>query len=233
MTNSPDRDVTTVPKQWHLLELISTFNLSPVHYIHDTWLRSTEHGSMIVSLRQKENSHYRLSRYLLEYFDLNEQFYYDFDSPEKRIGLVGIEELSELLLYIGLVLNEKIIRSVVLRSQRQQLEQCLGAKAHYFAVKKAQFLSSQNYSWSAAVTIDWDNIEKLKPALMAVGLKVLSMAYTDMPIAFKKRLSLKFPQSWSQHLSQLANNPTEQAQGRQLLIKSYKEVNRQWQHLLY
>ena len=221
------------PLDLGLIEQIALFNLSPIHYIHASWLKEVEHAQLVALLREQEQSHVWLSKYLLSCFELSSHFDYEFNSPEKRIALASTDELLKLILYIGIVLNERVIRSVIMRSQRTRLEQCLGEEAYYFAVKKAQFLSGHNHPETSSVAIDWANTDRFKSALMASGLKVLSTVYDDMPGAFKKRLSLKLPKSWCQYLEQPASGSAGKEQGRNLLIKSYKEVNRAWRHLLY
>lgn len=221
------------PLDLSLTKRIIHFNLSPINYIHASWIKDVDHAQLVAFLRKKEDSHVWLSKYLLNFFELSSHFDYEFISPEKRIALASTDELLKLILYIGIVINEQVIRSVIVRSQRAKLEQCLGTEAYYFAVKKAQFLSSNNYQQIPLVAINWDDINRFKSLLMANGLKILSIVYSDMPSAFKKRLSLKLPKSWCTHLEQPADNLSNKSSVRNLLIKSYKEVNREWQHLLY
>ena len=215
-----------------LLGKVLEFNLYPVRYIHSSWLKDIKYGQVVRSLAERNQTHSWLSNYLLGYFELNETFDYEFSSLEKRVALTSRDELFQLILYIGIILNVSVIRSVVRRDERVKLEQCLGDDAYLFAVKKAQFLSRQNTLGAPMILIDWGNTERFKSFLMVSGLQILAVVYADMPEAFKKRISLKFPKSWSKHLERPASDSCSREQGLNLLMKSYKEVNRQWRHLL-
>ncbi|MDP0588174.1 MAG: SctK family type III secretion system sorting platform protein [Candidatus Endonucleobacter bathymodioli] len=216
----------------NLIERIIEFNLCPVSYIHGSWLKKVKYAQLVKLLCKKDQSHSYLSQYLLGHFGLNADFDYEFDVAEKRVALASSEELIQLVLYIGIVLNERVIRSVVKREDRVKLEQCLGEDAYYFAVKKAQFLLSAIQGDAPGILVDWNNTDRFKSSLMLSGLQVLAIVYADMTQAFRKRLLLKLPRSWRNHLEHPQSDIVSKEQGLSLLIKSYKEVNRQWQHLL-
>ena len=228
-TNTEEQE----PVNNELLELVAEFNIYPVRYIHSSWLKEVQYAQLVGLLKEKERSHFYLSSYLLGCFGLDTEFDYEFRAIEKRIALASNDQLLRLVLYVGIVLNESVIRAVVRRDERTKLEKCLGEEAYFFAVKKAQFLSRHNQAGSPSILIDWQNTERFKSFLMASGLQILAVVYADMPQAFRKRLLLKFPRSWSKHLEHPASDGVaSREQGLKLLIKSYKEVNRQWRHLL-
>ncbi|MDP0560997.1 MAG: SctK family type III secretion system sorting platform protein [Candidatus Endonucleobacter sp. (ex Gigantidas childressi)] len=223
--------ITTDPMSNNLLELIIEFNLCPIRYIHGSWLKKLQYAELVKVLREQDQSYNYLSQYLLEHFGLNEDFDYEFGIVEKRVALASSKELMQLVLYIGIILNESVIRSVVRRDDRVKLEQCLGEDAYYFAVKKAQFLIRPSQVNAPSILIDWKNTDKFKSFLMINGLQVLAIVYADMTQAFRKRLLLKLPRSWRNHLKSSQSDIVSKEQGLSLLIKSYKEVNSQWRHL--
>ena len=226
-TDMPESDTASS----RLVTKIAEFNQYPVRYIHATWFKQLEYAQWVIALQEREQSHYHLSNYLLQSFELNNAFDYEFQSAEKRIALSSGGELVTLSLYIGIILNESVIRGVIRRQERRVLEDCLGEQAYLFAVKKAQFLTRRTDTSTPGFLIDWQHIERFKSFLTMTGLQVLAAVYEDMPWAFKKRLVLKFPMSWQKYLLASSGVFTrEQAQN--LLIKSYKEVNREWRHLL-
>ncbi len=230
MTNTETSEQESVSSR--LFTQIAEFNQYPVRYIHSSWLKQVQYAQLVVALQEQEQSHYHLSHYLLNCFDLNSEFDYEFQSLEKRIALTSGADLVALALYIGIVLNESIIRAVVRRRERVLLQECLGEQAYLFAVKKAQFFSKHTESAEPGILIDWQHTERFKSFLTVNGLQVLAVAYAGMPRAFKQRLLLKFPKSWQKYLENSGGNLSRE-QSINLLIKCYKEVDRQWRHLLF
>ncbi|WP_263082202.1 Yop proteins translocation protein K [Endozoicomonas sp. Mp262] len=215
-----------------LFDQVTEFNLYPIRYMHHSWLKGIEHADFINLLKGNEQSHFFLSRYLLGCLNVTTECDYRIDSKDKKIALAQREELLNIALYIGIVLNEAVIRSVVRRHERSLLEECLGESAYFFAVKKAQFLINHAaLSRSPEVLIDWQHPERFKSFLTISGLQVLGLVYSDLPDGFRKRLLLKFPKSWNRYFDDFDDIGITKEQGRSLLIKSHKEVNRQWQHL--
>ncbi|WP_330924628.1 SctK family type III secretion system sorting platform protein [Candidatus Sororendozoicomonas aggregata] len=214
------------------LEKIVEFNLYPVRYIHSSWLEALEFAQIVDALKGHEQSHFYLSGYLLNSLNIDDSFDSTFDTADKIIALGSSEELGKLVLYMGIVQNEAVIRNVIRGDQREKLEACLGDEAYFFAVKKAQFLAKKNDTASPEFLIDWQQVGRFKSYLIVSGLKVLATVYEGLSQGFIQRLSLKFPRSWSKHLERLDSNGLSKQQGINLLIKSYKEVNKQWQHQL-
>ncbi len=214
------------------LEKIVEFNLYPVRYIHTSWLEGLEFAQIVDALKAHEQSHFYLSAYVLNSLNVADSFDSIFDTPDKKIALGNSEELGKLVLYMGIVQNEAVIRRVIRRDQREKLETCLGDEAYFFAVKKAQFLAKKNGAASSEFFIDWQQVGRFKSYLIVSGLKVLATVYAGSSQGFIQRLSLKFPRSWSKHLESPEGAGLSKQQGINLLIKSYKEVNKQWQHQL-
>ena len=160
----------------------------------------------------------------------SDQFDYDFQRQDKQLAFASTSEIQQLAFYIGVILNEKAIRSVIRREERLALERCLGQDAYRFAVKKAQFISRASEQSGPSILIDWAHLDRFKAFLEVNGRHVIGVAFSDLPSAFRKRLMLKMPSSWKKMLSTPDAGGLTKAQCENLLLKTYKEVHRQWRH---
>ncbi|OED44867.1 hypothetical protein ACH42_06425 [Endozoicomonas sp. (ex Bugula neritina AB1)] len=208
------------------------FNLFPIRYIHLSWLKKDEHYKLISQLKVSESTHFNLSDHLLKRFKLSNDYDFDFAAKEKRIVFASAEELARLAYYLGLILNEGIIRSAVRRKERVALEQSLGEEAYQFAVKKAQFISRVAQHSGPSLLIDWNHLDRFKQYLIISGLEVMGGALSGESVALRKRLTLKLPKEWHKTLNNPQGLTLNKAQSAQLVIKTHREVNRQWRHLL-
>lgn len=222
----------TAAAQQTLLNHIIAFNLLPTSYVHRSWLSQDPYKELFVQLGGVPTAVGYLSDYLLEKFELNDDFDYQFDALEKRIAFASCEEITKLAFYLGVLLHEKTIRTVVLSDQQKALQACLGQSTYDFAVKKAQFISRIGDQYAPMLLIDWNHIDKLKQFLLLSGQAVIAQAFRDQSNAFKTRLMLKMPTSWREPLNGHNETDIPQAQCIHLVIKIHKEVNRQWQYLL-
>lgn len=215
-----------------IFSLAVEFNLYPVKYVHMSWLKRDEHYKLVNQLKSDDVTHGRLSEYLLKRFKLKDQFDFDFDAREKRVAFASSKELLKLALYLGIILNEDVIRGAVKRKERIALEHCLGEEAYRFAVKKAQFISHSAATGGPSLLIDWNHLDRFKQFLMTSGLQVIAGAYSGTSPAFRKRLTLKMPREYQKTLIDAQEAPLSKADCTRLLVKTHKEVNRQWRHLL-
>ena len=215
-----------------LFNYMVDFNLFPIKYTHVSWLKDDDNLLLLKGLRSNVMVQFNLSRYLLKKFNISQEFDYKFEQPVKRIVFASVEEIERLALYLGIVLNEGTIRSVILRNERAALQKCLGDEAYRFAVKKAQFISRSSEKIGPGILIDWHKLGRFKAYLVAHGRQVIANAFLDQPDAFRQRLILKMPKSWKKALSKVESCPLSKTECKTLLVKTHKEVNRQWRHLL-
>ncbi len=215
-----------------IFSLAVEFNMFPVRYMHLSWLKQDEHYKLIAQLKVKDSTHFNLSDHLLKRFKLSDEFDFDFSAKEKRIVFASIEELQRLSLYLGIILNEGSIRSAVKRKERLALQNSLGEEAYQFAVKKAQFLSRAAQNAGPSLLIDWNHLARFRKYLITSGLQVIGGALTGTSQALRKRLELKCPKQWQKPMSQSKGLALTQEQCALLVIKTHREVNRQWRHLL-
>ncbi|WP_062267270.1 SctK family type III secretion system sorting platform protein [Endozoicomonas arenosclerae] len=218
--------------QLELFQSVAEFNLYLVRFIHHSWLKTIKLSPLVKQLRQAGNADYHLSHFLLKEFDLANDYDYDFDEKHKRIALADEEAILRLCLYLGIILNESVIRNTIKKQERLLLEQLLGEEAFRFAVKKAQFFSRIGSDLGPSFLIDWDHLDSFKNYLMQSGLQVLGRAFSESSPAFIKRLELKLPASCSNHIQKADKSALEIDQCKTLVVKTHKEVNRKWRHLL-
>lgn len=212
----------------HMVE----FNLYPIRYVHMSWLKTDEHFRLLKGLKGTGSAQFNISSYLLNKFGIANKYDYDFARLDKRVVFASAEEIERLALYIGLILNEGTIRSVIRRDERLALQNCLGEEAYRFAVKKAQFISRAATTVGPSLLIDWEHLDRFKAYLQMNGQQVIATAFSDLPGAFGRRLMLKMPSSWKKVLSAPDAGGLSKEQCVKLLVKTHKEVNRQWRHLL-
>ena len=215
-----------------IFSLAVEFNLFPVRYMHLSWLQKDEHYKLIAQLKVNDATHFNLSDHLLKRFKLRDEFDFDFSAKEKRIVFATSEELERLAFYLGIILNESVIRSAVRRKDRIALEHCLGEDAYQFAVKKAQFISRVSQHAGPSLLIDYNHLDRFKQYLVTSGFQVIAGALSGTSVAIRKRLALKLPKEWQKTLSNPKGLSLNKAQCVQLMIKTHREVNRQWRHLL-
>lgn len=215
-----------------LFDLITEFNFYPVRYIHLSWLKRDEHFRLIGRLKSSATTQFNLSSYLLGRYKVDGVFDFDFRRLEKRVVFASAEEIEKLAFYLGLVLNENVIRSVVRKDERIALKKCLGESAFQFAVKKAQFISRASVSTGPSLLIDWNHLDRFRMFLKTSGFQVIATAFRDAPVGFRKRLALKMPQGLQKILNDTGSITMDGSQCARLVIKTHREVNRQWRHLL-
>ncbi len=212
----------------HMVE----FNLFPIRYLHVSWLKEDEHVRLLKGLRPVPSAEFNTSSYLLNKFGVGNAFDYDFERLDKRVAFASAQEIARLAFYLGLILNEGTIRSVIRKNEREALAKCIGENAYRFAVKKAQFMGGTAKKNGPSLLIDWARLDRFKAYLESTGQHVIATAFADQPEAFRQRLMMKMPSSWQKALSSPDAGGLSKAQCEKLLVKTHKEVNRQWRHLL-
>ncbi|WP_252178929.1 SctK family type III secretion system sorting platform protein [Endozoicomonas sp. 4G] len=218
--------------QSELFQSIAEFNLYLVRFIHHSWLKTIKLSPLVKQLRQAGHADYYLSHFLLTEFKLNNDYDYDFDEKHKRVALADEEALTKLAFYLGIILNESVIRNTLRKQERMLLKKTLGEDGFRFAVKKAQFFSRIRSDQGPSFLIDWDHLDRFKRYLLQSGFQVLGRAFSDSSPAFTKRLELKLPVSFRDDLQSSEKSGLDIRQCKTLVVKAHKEVNREWRHLL-
>ena len=208
------------------LKSIIEFNWYLIRFIHNSWLINDPYLDIIQKTKEDNLVDYQLSQYLLKKFNLLNKFYYDFNEDYKKIVFAHHSILEKIALYIGIVFNEKAIRTHVLKSEHNKLVACLGEEEYLFATRKARFMLPEDNITIDKHLIPWNNLDSFKLFLYTTGFKLLSYVFKDTPVAFKNRLLIKIDKKWYNSFN-LPHDYYElpKAKCSSLVIKTFKEVN--------
>ena len=177
--------------------LINEFNFLPLRYIHPSWLKTVFGGKYIEEMRSCSRTEYRLSQYLLSYFELENDYCFDFTNQVNTIALLDESKLSEIVRYAGLVINSEQIKKNIAREDVVQLKHQIGEKAYLFALKRAPFMGTipdfPSHEYKS---------ENLLTNIRISGAQCLAALFSDNT-AILKRVFFKFPIIWKPY-SQLS-----------------------------
>jgi hypothetical protein len=166
--------------------LINEFNFLPLRYIHSSWLKTIPAGKCIEEMRSCARTEYRLSRYLLTHFELENEYYFDFTDEVKTIALLDQNKISEVARYAGLVINREQIKTKIARDEVVQLKQQIGEDAYTFAIKRAPFFGAIPEFPSIYTS------EHMPVNVTVSGIQCLATLFSGNSALFK-RVFLKFP----------------------------------------
>ncbi|MCC5811367.1 MAG: SctK family type III secretion system sorting platform protein [Ectothiorhodospiraceae bacterium] len=113
------------------------FNLLPATYADPSWLQLLDPAGSPGTLERTPPSAFwakRLSRRLLEAWDLDRMYDFDFADPGKRVALMEPPALTEASLLTAAVLVRSSLRTIVHGPTVAQLHEALGANAHRIAL---------------------------------------------------------------------------------------------------
>ena len=180
----------TLAKERHeLLPLIIEFNRSPARYIHGSWIHPIIKPPFFEKLRKNIRSEKILSALVLRQFDLDQDHYFDFEDPKRRLALIDGKSLSRLVYLSGIVLNASRISKIIEREALLSLRNQIGDEAYLFALKKAPFLIGRMEFPFA----EDQKSQDLQAHLIACGMKCLEACFFGERAALTKRLLFKLP----------------------------------------
>jgi chloramphenicol O-acetyltransferase len=200
-------------------KLIHEFNFLPLRYIHPSWLKTIPGGRYLEGMRSFSRTEYRLSRYLLSYLGLENQYCFDFTNQVNTIALLDEKRLSEIVRYAGLVINREQIRKIIAQEDIVQLRNKMGEKAYLFALKRAPFIGTIPDFRSTEY-----KSENLLTSITISGVQCLVTLFSGNT-AILKRLFLKFPITWESY-SQLSTEDIskERNKASSLLVRIQAEL---------
>jgi hypothetical protein len=166
--------------------LINEFNFLPLRYIHSSWLKTIPAGKCIEGMRSCARTEYRLSRYLLTHFELENEYCFDFTDEVKTIALLDQNKIAKVAQYAGLVINREQIKRKIARDDVVQLKQQIGEDAYTFAIKRAPFFGATPEFPSTHAS------EHLPANVTVNGIQCLATLFSGNSAIFK-RVFLKFP----------------------------------------
>ncbi|WP_281560996.1 SctK family type III secretion system sorting platform protein [Thalassomonas sp. RHCl1] len=141
---------------------------------------------------------YLVSSWLLKQHNLDGQFDFDFDSPEKQLFLQSPPELQRLRNYLTALLYHPFIASLLAAKKVKVIKQVLGDESYQFAVKQAPLLLNQipeflQKHMTATDTLNFSEPEKLDQQLNQAGAALLASAVGQYAPALQWRLYWKLP----------------------------------------
>ena len=116
------------------------FNFRPGTYVDPSWIADTVEPAVWTRLAGCARAEPKLSRYILERFELADRFWSDFSAPALRLALLEPGVLRRVALFTGLALSGASLRRIVLGAEVRRLKQEIGEDGYSFAVKRAPFL---------------------------------------------------------------------------------------------
>lgn len=172
-----------------LFNFVQEFNVYPALYIHPSWIEGYMPVDLFNVLKQSPRGVAKLSRLILDQYDLNQNVCYNFDDPSRRLALIKPEDLATLAFYCGVALNHKRIATMLNKKKLSDIKKSIGERAYVFAVKRAPLLLggvvSHNESWNTATDF--------KQYAERCGTRYLLTHLTHLPGSIFSRLLLKFP----------------------------------------
>lgn len=184
-----------------MARVLREFILHPSAGLHaDRWAQLWPGDASVLTL--KPSGEAALSRALMQVLELNEQVELDLEQPLHRCALLPEEGLACLVRALEVRVLAPRLRRVILRSELQQLQQCLLPE-----------------DWARAMSVAHDAGAGLMPAALLdvpvdelialfdhLGWLVLDLAYGVLPASVALRARLKLPLkaslTWTEGLSE-------------------------------
>ena len=215
--NPPNKDELSYP--------VWEFNYKPERYIHKSWLHSLPNGELIEKLMGEGRDTERLSNYLMSQLGFNGKFYFDFSKISSKIALWSADDLNKLVMYTGLACHYKEIQKLIVREEVLEIREHIGDEMYAFAMKRvATFMDSQ------PDILQFSDKVHLKNRMTISGLVCLHSYMRRFPTAFMKRIIIKLPREWFEHMvkytPQVNNQENKKEICIQVITKAMQEVER-------
>jgi hypothetical protein len=201
------------------------FNYKPERYIHKSWLHALPNGELIDKLMGEGRDTERLSNYLISQLGFDGKFFFDFSNISSQVALWSASELKRLVMYTGLCCHYKDIQRLIIRDQVLEVRNYLGDEMYAFAMKRAaSFMDFQ------PEILEFSDKVHLNNRVIISGLVCLHSYMRRFPTAFMKRVIIKLPREWFEHMVKYTPQMTKH-EGRklgciQVIEKAIIEVKR-------
>ncbi|MCK5902352.1 MAG: SctK family type III secretion system sorting platform protein [Cocleimonas sp.] len=201
------------------------FNYKPERYIHKSWLYALPNGEILEKLMNDGRDTERLSNYLLSQLGFNGKFFFDFSNISSQVALWSGHELNKLVMYTGLACHCKDIRQLIIREHVLALRESIGGEMYDFAMKRVRtFIDTQPN------LLDYADDIRLNDRIVISGLVCLHSYMRRFPIAFMKRVIIKFPRDWFDYLlkysPQISKEKHKQVVCLEVIEKTIREVEK-------
>ena len=137
----------------------------------------------------------RLSNYLMSQLGFDGKFYFDFSNISAQVALWPAKELKKLMMYSGLACHYQDIQQLIVREQLLEVKGFLGEAMYQFAIKRAPtFMECQ------PKILEYEKTVPLNNRIIISGLVCLHSYMRRFPTAFMKRVIIKLPREWFEHM---------------------------------
>jgi hypothetical protein len=120
-----------------LFDLILKFNLFPALYVHPSWIQSLSAFQYPDSSNQELNPYWirYLSKTLLDMYQLDQQWEFDFSNPVKKLVLIDADSLMKLGHYAAAILAQPHLRKIISGSKISLINQSIGSENREFSLR--------------------------------------------------------------------------------------------------
>jgi hypothetical protein len=217
------------PKKDDLSYPVWEFNYKPERYIHKSWLHSLPNGDLVDKLMGEGRDTERLSNFLMSQLGFDGEFFFDFSNTSSQVALWSASDLKRLVMYAGLCCHYKDIQQLIMRDNVLEVRRYLGDKLYTFALKRAAvFMDFQ------PEVLEFTKRVHLNNRVIISGLVCLHSYMRRFPTAFMKRVVIKLPREWFEHMikytPQVSQQDSKKRACLQVIEKAIQEVKRD--HLL-
>lgn len=171
-----------------LAERTLSFNLMPCLEMDETWLAFFSHGQVCSAIGDNPDAESQIAQYLLDTFNLTNQYWCEFSAPRMRVALLDRYTLQKVCLYVGLVLRGAELRAEVSRAALERLRRDIGGEAMDFLFKTAPLIGAPR---ALAVNMGADDT---RLDLMALGASYSIHYAAADDNAYTKRFLMRLPQ---------------------------------------
>ncbi len=225
IVNNKNVDTNTPPNKDELSYPVWEFNYKPERYIHKSWLHALPNGELIDKLMGEGRDTERLSNYLMSQLGFNGKFYFDFSNIASKIALWSADDLNKLVMYTGLACHYKDIQKIIIREQVLAVREQLGNEMYAFAMKRvATFMDSQPEILEFTNNVDFNN------KVIISGLVCLHSYMRRFPTAFMKRIIIKLPREWFEHMVKYTPQISQQENKKQICIEVIEKAMLEVEH---
>ncbi|MCG8650827.1 MAG: Yop proteins translocation protein K [Pirellulales bacterium] len=204
----------TLTQNKRLFTLIYRFNCQPAIDIHPDHLPATITSKWLQRLRDSRRGERKLSQWIAEKWNLDEQGVWDFSDIRRRLALLDYATLSRLIQFLGAAVCRRQIASVLDRNEQRELKTSIDEDTYLFALKRASFLVKD-----LPDPVPAESFGDLPSRVAAAGRKCLAVCLSDLPGALLDRLRLKFPKNLD-----LQPSTTESVEQRVVVWKNARRV---------
>jgi hypothetical protein len=224
---------------------IVEFNWMPANYIDNSWLSYWINDQTIDMIKNQPLATINLNEFIFKYFDLKESVEEgEYFQPIVQLLMLPSDELSKLILFLGVTINHRRIRQIICGEQQKKIRTFLGEHAYLYGTNRASFLLDSDSLIDTLGPEPLPEETNSDQYIIQTGYKLFSILTRDLSEAMKSRLILKFPNEsvhylidyWQTGLTQYTTNeqkiPSLKAQAESLLFKVTKELYPQWTPIL-